>query len=273
MTLRIGHSPDPDDAFMFYALARGAEQDSGFAVEHVLADIETLNLRAMNGELEVTAVSAAAYPQFADRYWIMRTGASMGRGYGPIVVAKDSISDWKGKLVATPGLHTTANLLLSIHHPEVRREVVPFDEIPAAVLDGRVDAGVLIHEGQLTYQDMGLRKVSDFGALWEKETGGLPLPLGLDLVRKDLGRETAVRLSSLLRRSIEHALDNEEDALTYALEFGRGIERDVGRKFVRMYVNEDTLDMGEEGVAALRHLYGRAMECGLLERIPDLDLV
>jgi 1,4-dihydroxy-6-naphthoate synthase len=275
MTLRIGHSPDPDDAFMFYALARGAKQEEGFAVEHVLADIETLNVRAMNGELEVTAASAAAYPQFADRYWIMRTGASMGRGYGPIVVARDPSppSDWSGMLVATPGLHTTANLLLSIHHPEVQREVIPFEEIPDAVLDGRVDAGVLIHEGQLTYQKMGLHKISDFGALWEKETGGLPLPLGLDLVRKDLGRDTATRISSLLRRSIEHALANEDDALTYALEFGRGIDRDVGRKFVRMYVNEDTLDMGDSGVAALRHLYRRAMERGLLDRMPDLDLV
>jgi 1,4-dihydroxy-6-naphthoate synthase len=170
-------------------------------------------------------------------------------------------------------LHTTANLLLSIHHPEVQREVIPFEEIPDAVLDGRVDAGVLIHEGQLTYQKMGLHKISDFGALWEKETGGLPLPLGLDLVRKDLGRDTATRISSLLRRSIEHALANEDDALTYALEFGRGIDRDVGRKFVRMYVNEDTLDMGDSGVAALRHLYRRAMERGLLDRMPDLDLV
>jgi 1,4-dihydroxy-6-naphthoate synthase len=275
MTLRIGHSPDPDDAFMFYALAHGVKQEEGIAVEHVLADIETLNLRAMKGELEVTAASAAAYPQFADRYWIMRTGASMGRGYGPIVVSRDPLGpyDWTGILVATPGLHTTANLLLSIHHPEVRREVIPFEEIPQAVLDGRVDAGVLIHEGQLTYQEMGLHKVSDFGALWEKETGGLPLPLGLDLVRKDLGRETATRISTLLRRSIEHALQNEDDALTYALEFGRGIDREVGRKFVRMYVNEDTIDMGDDGVAALRHLYRRAVDRGLLDRVPDLDLV
>ena len=275
MTLRIGHSPDPDDAFMFYALARGAKEEEGFAVEHVLADIETLNIRAMKGELEVTAASAAAYPQFADRYWIMRTGASMGRGYGPIVVAKDPIGpyDWTGIVVATPGLHTTANLLLSIYHPEARREVIPFEDIPVAVLDGSVDAGVLIHEGQLTYQEMGLQKISDFGTLWQKETGGLPLPLGLDLVRKDLGRATATRISSLLRRSIEHALANEDDALTYALEFGRGIDRDIGRKFVRMYVNEDTLDMGDAGLLALRHLYRRAVDRGLLDRVPALELV
>jgi 1,4-dihydroxy-6-naphthoate synthase len=275
LTLRIGHSPDPDDAFMFYALAREVERGDGITVEHVLEDIESLNRRAMHAELEVTAVSAAAYPALADKYWIMRTGASMGRGYGPILVAKDAITerDLTGMLVATPGLHTTANLLLSIYHPEVRRDVVPFDEIPSAVLEGRVDVGLLIHEGQLTYGEMGLRKIVDYGAIWENETRGLPLPLGLDLVRKDLGRDTAVRLSTPLRRSIEHALANEDDALTYALGYGRGIDREVGRKFVRMYVNEDTLDMGEPGVAALKHLYGRAVERGLLDAIPPLDLV
>jgi 1,4-dihydroxy-6-naphthoate synthase len=275
LTLRIGHSPDPDDAFMFYALARGAEQEEGLAIEHVMADIQSLNERALRAELEVTAASAAAYPALADRYWIMRSGASMGRGYGPIVVAKNPITerDWSKTLVATPGLHTTANLLLSLHHPEVQRVVVPFEEIPFAVLDGRVQAGVLIHEGQLTYDAMGLCKIEDYGVAWEEETGGLPLPLGLDLVRKDLGRECAERISSLLRRSIAHALANEDDALTYALEFGRGIDRQVGREFVRMYVNEDTLDMGDEGVAALRHLYGLAVRRGLLDRIPDLELV
>ncbi len=275
LTLRIGHSPDPDDAFMFYALAREVERIDGIAVEHVLEDIESLNVRAERAELEITAVSAAAYPAFADRYWIMKTGASMGRGYGPILVAKEDLDpdELAGKLVATPGLKTTANLLLSIYHPEVRRVVVPFDEIPDAVLDGRADVGLLIHEGQLTYGSMGLRKIADFGTIWEKETGGLPLPLGLDLVRKDLGRETAVRLSGILRRSIEHALAHEDDALTYALEYGRGIDREVGRQFVRMYVNDDTLDMGEAGVAALQHLYRRAVDRGLLDSIPPLDLV
>lgn len=274
-TVRIGHSPDPDDAFMFYALAREAERVGGISVEHVLEDIESLNVRALRGELEVTAASAAAYPELADRYWIMRTGASMGRGYGPILVAREDLhpNDFDGKLVATPGLRTTANLLLSIYHPNVRREVFPFDEIPDAVLDGRADIGLLIHEGQITYAELGLRKIADYGTIWEKDTGGLPLPLGLDLVRKDLGRDQAVRLSTMLRRSIEHALANEDDALTYALDYGRGISREVGRKFVRMYVNEDTLDLGEPGLAALRHLYGRAVERGLLERIPPLDLV
>jgi 1,4-dihydroxy-6-naphthoate synthase len=274
-TLRIGHSPDPDDAFMFYALAKEVEGVEGLEVEHVLEDIESLNRRALSGELEVTAVSAAAYPEIAHLYWIMRTGASMGRGYGPILVAREPIDpgDLAGRTVAIPGEKTTANLLLAIHCPGVERVTTAFDRIPDAVLDGRADVGLLIHEGQITYAELGLHRVLDFGRIWEEETGGLPLPLGLDLVRRDLGRETAERISATLRRSIEHALANEDDALDYALEFGRGISREVGRRFVRMYVNEDTLDLGEAGLAALRHLYSRAREKGLLEEIPDLELV
>jgi 1,4-dihydroxy-6-naphthoate synthase len=241
----------------------------------VLEDIESLNRRALAAELEVTAVSAAAYPALADKYFVMRTGASMGRGYGPILVSRDPVDPAAigGKTIAVPGLRTTANLLLSIYCPSVRREVVAFDRIPDAVLDGDADLGLLIHEGQLTYRDLGLAKVLDFGEVWAEDTGGLPLPLGLDLVRRDLGRATAERLSRLLRKSIEHALAHEDDALTYALEFGRGVSREVGREFVRMYVNDDTLDMGEEGVAALRHLYRRAREKGLLDEVPELDLV
>jgi 1,4-dihydroxy-6-naphthoate synthase len=244
-------------------------------VEHVLEDIESLNRPAATAELEVTAVSAAAYPGLADLYWIMRSGASMGRGYGPVLVAREQIdpSDLAGRRVAVPGLQTTANLLLGIWCPGVEREVVAFDAIPDHVLDGRADVGLLIHEGQLTYAELGLRKILDFGTLWQEETGGLPLPLGLDLVRKDLGRETAARISATLRRSIEHALAHEDDALTYALGYGRGIGREIARRFVRMYVNEDTLDMGEEGLAALRHLYARAREKGLLDRVPHLELV
>jgi len=275
MTLRIGHSPDPDDAFMFYALAREVEKIEGMEVEHLLEDIESLNLRAETGVLEVTAVSAAAYPACEHLYFVMRTGASMGRGYGPVLVAREPMEfeELEGKTVAVPGLNTTANLLLSIYGPDVKRTVVEFDRIPDAVLDGDVDVGLLIHEGQLTYTELGLHRVLDFGKVWERDTGGLPLPLGLDLVRRDLGRETAELISATLRRSIEHALANEDDALTYALEFGRGISREVGRRFVKMYVNEDTLDFGEDGLAALRHLYGRAVEQGLLDEVPELDVV
>jgi len=275
LTLRIGHSPDPDDAFMFYALAKEVEGIDGIEVEHVLEDIESLNRRAATAELEVTAVSAAAYPSLADKYFVMRTGASMGRGYGPILVTREPIDPAaiEGKTVAVPGLQTTANLLLSIYCPPVERAVVDFDRIPDAVLEGDADVGLLIHEGQLTYGELGLHKILDFGDVWAKDTGGLPLPLGLDLVRRDLGREMAERISTTLRRSIEHALANEDDALTYALEFGRGISREVGREFVKMYVNEDTIDMGEPGVMALRHLYRRAQEAGQLDEAPELDLV
>ena len=274
-TLRIGHSPDPDDAFMFYALAERVKEMDGLEVEHVLEDIESLNVRARTGELEVTAVSAAAYPSVADRYFVMRTGASMGRGYGPILVAREPLDPDAigGMTVAIPGLGTTANLLLSIYSPAVERVVVDFDRIPDAVLDGRADIGLLIHEGQITYADSGLHRILDYGEVWEKDANGLPLPLGLDLVRRDLGREMAEAISRTLRDSIAVALEHEDDALTYALEFGRGISRDVGRRFVKMYVNEDTLDMGEPGLAALRHLYGRAVEHGLLDAVPEIDLV
>jgi 5,8-dihydroxy-2-naphthoate synthase len=275
LTLRIGHSPDPDDAFMFYALAREVERTGGFEVEHVMEDIESLNVRALAAELEITAVSAAAYPGIADKYFVMKTGASMGRGYGPILVAREPMTpeQMKGKLVAVPGLRTTANLLLSIYSPEVERVVVDFDAIPDAVVNGDADVGLLIHEGQLTYAGYGLTKILDYGEVWAKDTGSLPLPLGLDLVRRDLGRDLAVRFSTTLRNSIAAALQNEDAALEYALEFGRGVDRETGRKFVKMYVNEDTLDMGEPGLAALRHLYTRAMEKGLLDAMPDIDLV
>jgi 5,8-dihydroxy-2-naphthoate synthase len=275
LTLRIGHSPDPDDAFMFYALAREVEKTGGFAVEHVMEDIESLNARARTAELEITAVSAAAYPAIADRYFVMRTGASMGRGYGPILVAREPMApaDVAGKLVAVPGLQTTANLLLSIYSPPVKRVVVDFDRIPDAVAEGEADVGLLIHEGQLTYASYGLHRILDYGEVWEDDTDGLPLPLGLDLVRRDLGRELAGRISDTLRSSIARALENEDAALDYALEYGRGIDRETGRKFVKMYVNEDTLDMGEPGLAALRHLYTRAVEKGLLAEVPEIDLV
>jgi 1,4-dihydroxy-6-naphthoate synthase len=275
LRLRIGHSPDPDDAFMYHALAERLARDDRFEIEHVLADIETLNVRARAAELEVTAVSAAAYPELEPHYWIMRSGASMGRGYGPLLVAREplSLERLAGRRVAIPGHATTANLLLRLHCPEVERAIVPFDEIPAAVARGDFELGLLIHEGQLTYGRQGLVKILDFGELWAAETKGLPLPLGLDLVRRDLGRETATRISGLLRASIAHALEHEDEALAYALRFGRGIDAELGRRFVRMYVNEDTLDMGEEGRAALEHLYERARACGLLERVPTLTLV
>jgi 1,4-dihydroxy-6-naphthoate synthase len=273
--LRVGHSPDPDDAFMFYGLASGAVKIRSFAIEHVLEDIESLNRRAAARELEVTAISAHAYPRVADAYAILATGASMGRGYGPVVVATKpmTLADLKGKRVAIPGPWTTAALLLAIYAEGYEPVPVVFDRIPEAVISGAVDAGVLIHEGQLTYASMGLTKVADFGELWQAETGGLPLPLGLDVVRKDLGPELCAEINTGLRASIEYARAHLEPAIDYALTFGRGLDRGLGKKFVGMYVSEDTVDMGEPGREALRLLFKRGAERGMLPEVPELVVV
>ena len=263
--LRFGHSPDPDDAFMFYGFAQGAVTVREHPVKHVLEDIESLNRRAVRGELEITAVSAHAYGHLTGRYWAMRTGASVGRGYGPIVVSREPIelAALRERSVALPGEGTTAALVFGLYAPPCQARQVAFDRILDEVREGRVDAGVIIHEGQLTFEDYGVHKVADLGVLWREETG-LPLPLGLDVVRADLGDELARDVCKALRRSIEYAYENEEDALTYALEFGRGLDRELGRKFIRMYVNDDTLDIGKEGEAALRLLHKRGAERGFL---------
>jgi 1,4-dihydroxy-6-naphthoate synthase len=272
--LRFGHSPDPDDAFMFYGLATGAVRVRDYEVQHVLEDIESLNRRAQTAELEITAVSAHAYARLSDRYWVMRTGASVGRGYGPLVVAREaaSLADLAGRRVALPGAWTTAALVFVLYAPECKIVQRPFDAILGDVASGRVDAGVLIHEGQLTFADHGVRQLADLGQLWQAETG-LPLPLGLDVVRADLGRPLADEVSRALRASIEYARAHEDDALDYALRYGRGLERELGRRFVNMYVNGDTLDLGDEGERALAALYHRAVERGILERAPVLVFV
>jgi 1,4-dihydroxy-6-naphthoate synthase len=273
-TLKIGHSPDPDDAFMFCALAKGAVRIRDYQIEHILEDIETLNRRAVKGELEVTAASAHAFLDLADRYWILATGASMGEGYGPVVVAKRPMSkdELRGKRVAIPGEKTTAALLARIFLPEFEPVVRPFDRIFEAVSRGEAEAGVLIHEGQLTYGREGFHKVEDFGERWREETG-LPLPLGLDLVRKDLGRELAGEINTALRKSIDWAYQNEDQALSYALQFGRGLEKELGRRFVRMYVSELTQDMGAPGEQALAELFSRAERVGAIGKAPPIELV
>ena len=275
--LRFGHSPDPDDAFMFYGFAAGAVTVAGHRVEHVLEDIESLNRRAQSAELEITAVSAHAYAGLADRYWVMRTGASVGRGYGPIVVARadgpvTALADLAGRAVALPGAGTTAALVFALYAPQCRAVQRPFDAILADVAEGRADAGVIIHEGQLTFADHGVRKLADLGERWREDTG-LPLPLGLDVVRRDLGRPLAEAASRALRASIEYARAHPEEALDYALRFGRGLKRELGRRFIDMYVNADTLDLGEEGERALGALYERAAARGLIERAPRLEIV
>jgi 1,4-dihydroxy-6-naphthoate synthase len=274
--LRVGHSPDPDDAFMFFGLARGAVTIAGHRIEHVLQDIQSLNELASEGAIEVTAISAHAYPRVADRYWVMRCGASMGLGYGPIVVARPgelaSSEALAGRRVAIPGELTTAYLVARLYLPAFEAVPVAFDRIPEAVLEGRVDAGLVIHEGQITYGEMGLEKLADLGEVWLSDTG-LPLPLGLDVVRKDLGRELAGEISTALAASIEHAFRNEDEAVEYALGFGRGLDRKKARRFVLMYVNEYTRDMGEEGLLALETLLGRAAAAGLVPPMARIELV
>jgi 1,4-dihydroxy-6-naphthoate synthase len=272
--IRVGHSPDPDDAFMFYGLASGKVKVDGINIEHVMEDIQSLNERAMRAELEVTAISAHALAHVADRYWIMRTGASMGEGYGPIIVAKNysRLEELRGKLIATPGKLTTANLLFKIYTDGIANVDMPFDQIIDAVLAEKVDAGLLIHEGQITYQQMGLQKVVDFGEVWAKDSGGLPLPLGLDVVRKDLGEDLARRLSNALQASIHYGYQHQDESIPYALQFGRGIDVNLGARFVKMYVNEVTIDMGERGQQALQLLYDRAFAKKLIPIRPEVGL-
>ena len=274
-TLRIGHSPDPDDAFMYYALAMGKVTIEGYRPQQVLEDIQSLNQRADKGELEVTAISAAAYPQVARSYRILACGASVGRGYGPLLLSTSSISpaDLESKRIAIPGEQTTAYLLLRIYLQRPFQPVVlPFDAILDAVKGGQVDAGVIIHEGQITWEEQGLHSVMDLGKEWSDETG-LPIPLGLDMVHRRLGEEGAKRVGQALKASVYYALTHEEDALDYAIKYGRGIDRETCRRFVSMYVNRDTLDMGEEGKRALSTLYRRAYESGLIPATPRLDVV
>ena len=272
--IRIGHSPDADDAFMYYALAHGKVRVGNYEVQHVMEDIESLNMRALSGELEGTAISAGAYPQVADKYRIMSVGSSIGRNYGPMVVARSDRADTslQNARVAIPGTYTTAYLLLRLYAEGFEAVPIDFDKIMPAVQNGEVDAGLLIHEGQVTYSDEGLVKLLDLGEAWGQDTG-LPIPLGLDMVRRDLGEEMAVLMAESLRDSIQYAFDHEDEALDYAIKFSRGIERETCRRFVRMYVNDDTLDMGEEGKRALETLYSKAVERGIIDAVPPIDLI
>ena len=272
--IRIGHSPDADDAFMYYALAHGKVRVGNYEVQHVMEDIESLNQRALSGELEGTAISAGAYPQVADKYRIMSVGSSIGRNYGPMIVARSDRADTslQNARVAIPGTYTTAYLLLRLYAEGFEAIPIDFDKIMPAVQNGEVDAGLLIHEGQVTYGDVGLVKLLDLGEVWGQDTG-LPIPLGLDMVRRDLGEEMAVLMAESLRDSIQYAFDHEDEALDYAIKFSRGIERETCRRFVRMYVNDDTLDMGEEGKRALETLYSRAVERGIIDAVPPIDLI
>ena len=280
-TLRFGHSPDADDAYMFYGFHTGRAAIAGCQVEHVLEDIQSLNRRALErADLEITAVSAHAFAHLADRYAVLACGASMGLGYGPVVVAcaPRPLASLAGERVAIPGPLTTAALLLGLECPGCVPVEVMFDRIPEVVRRGHTDdgapvaAGVIIHESQLTYAAEGLVKVLDFGELWDARDR-LPVPLGLDVVRRDLGPELMRAVSAGFRASIQAALDHEEEAIRYALRFGRGLDVPQGKRFVHMYVNELTLEMGDRGRRSLETLYARAAAAGLIPAVPALEVV
>ncbi len=266
--IRVGHSPDPDDAFMFYAMTQGKIPLPGFQVEHVLQDIETLNQRAVTGELEGTAFSLHAYAYCATHYKILTSGTSMGDGYGPIIVARQSITpaELRRVTIAIPGKLTTAAMVLGLYAGPVQTVILPFDRILDAVRTGRVAAGIIIHEGQLTYAGHGLHKIVDLGVWWQ-ETTGLPLPLGVNGVRRDLPEETQQALARLMRESIAYALAHRDEALTYAQQYGRGLDRPRADQFVGMYVNHWTEECGPRGREAMEQLLARAHAAGLL---PDL---
>jgi 1,4-dihydroxy-6-naphthoate synthase len=275
--IRLGHSPDPDDAFMFYALAEELIPTDGFRFEHVLRDIETLNTWAREGRLEVTALSVHAYAYLSDRYRLLPHGASMGERYGPIVVAREPIdpAELPRRRVAVPGALTSAFLQLQLAVGRIDEPViVPFDRVLDVVEAGEVDAGLVIHEGQLTYARQGLECLLDLGEWWHELTGGLPLPLGANAVRRDLDEgDTMARLSRLLRASIAYGLEHRAGALAHAERFGRGLDRELADRFVGMYVNERTLDYGEDGRAAVAELLRRGAEAGLIDRRVRVDFV
>ena len=272
--VRIGHSPDSDDAFMFYALAKGIIPTGNFNFIHVIEDIESLNKRAINGELEVTAISVHAYAYVADKYALLPCGASIGDRYGPIIVAATPMQpeELQGKTIAIPGTMTTAYLTCRLFLPNFTYKIVPFDGILNAVVQKEVDAGLIIHEGQVTYSDAGLHKIVDLGEWWYDQTG-LPLPLGANAIRKDLGRDKTRQISDLLKASIQYALEHRAEALDYAMTYARGIKEDLTDKFVGMYVNDYTLDYGEKGRAGVRRLLEWGYQAGVIKNEVEVEFV
>ena len=272
--IRVAHSPDSDDAFMFYALSKGLIDTGDIRYVHELQDIETLNQRALRGELEVTAVSIHAYSYLTERYALLPHGASMGDRYGPRLVAREPMSgeSLRGRRIAVPGPLTTAALVLRMYQPDFVAVTMPFDQIEDAVERGDVDAGMLIHEGQLTYGDRGLHLVADMGEWWYEQTK-LPLPLGGNVIRKDLGYPLIRTISSHLRASIAYGLSNRTIALDYAMGFARGLDRGKADEFVGMYVNEWTLDYGERGRRAVRTLLQKGVEAGIIDRQVTVEFI
>ena len=272
--IRIAHSPDSDDAFMFYALAKGKLDTGGVQVTQVMKDIQTLNREALEGKYEVTAISFAAYPHVKDKYKLASCGSSMGDNYGPKVVARDgvTIDDLKNMTVAIPGKMTTAYLLLQMWCPGLKVEEVPFDEIIEQVLAGKFGAGLIIHEGQLTYARDGLNKIVDLGEWWHSETG-LPLPLGGNAVRKDLGEAGMSEAADIFKRSVVYSLEHRAEALEYALGFARDMTTELADEFVKMYANERSVDCGDLGREAVRKLFAMGYEKGLYDELIEPEFV
>lgn len=272
MLIKVAHSPDADDAFMFYALAKGKIDTGEYEFEHVLKDIQTLNQDALNGTYEVTAISFHAYPAVSDKYALMTCGGSIGDGYGPIIVTSQEVSleELRHIEIAVPGKLTTARLVLKLFLPEAKETFLNFDAIIPAVKNGQVEAGVIIHEGQLSYSREGVYKAIDLGQWWQNKTG-LPLPLGGNVIRRDIPNRH--KIAELLKSSIIYSLEHEDEALDYALSFGRGLEREEARKFVRMYVNDYTIDIGENGKKAVELLLKKGFEAGLLDKDVKVDWI
>lgn len=276
MQIRVGHSPDPDDAFMFYALAKDKIDTGRYRFTHEMADIESLNRRAESGELEVSAISLHSYPYVKDRYALLSCGCSMGDGYGPMVIARQPMTpdELRNKVIAIPGERTTAFLALRMCMANIpfRHRIVMFDEITAAVKNGDVDAGLIIHEAQLTYKKMGLSLVVDLAEWWRERTD-LPLPLGGNVVRRDLGEKAMHEVAALLKASIQYSLDHRAEAVEYALEFGRDLDRDLTDRFVGMYVNDWTLDYGERGRKAVRRLLAEGHAAGIVPDAGEIEFI
>jgi 1,4-dihydroxy-6-naphthoate synthase len=272
--IKLAHSPDSDDAFMFYALATHKLSTPGYKFTHILSDIQTLNEAALSETYDVTAVSFAAYPWLRDKYILLDCGASFGEGYGPIVVASKSLKkeELDGKRIAVPGLKTTAYLALKLFEPNFEAVVMPFDKILDAVQKGLVEAGLLIHEGQLLFPQLGLHRVVDLGLWWQEQTG-LPLPLGGNAVRRALGPAVGRQIAKTIRESVQYGLEHREEALNYAMQFARDMEAELADKFVGMYVNKWTLGYGERGKRAVKELVTRGTKAGLLPAPPTVEFL
>ncbi len=272
--LRIGHTPDMDDAFMFFAMAEGKIPMDGIAVEHVIEDIHTLNERARKAELDLTAISVASFPMVSTDYWMMSVGSSVGQGYGPVLISRtpQSLQALRGCRIGVPGLHTTACVLLQMALPSCVPVAMAFERIPEAVQQGEVTAGVVIHEWQLTYQDAGLLPVMDLGMWWQQQVK-LPLPLGVNVIKKSLGVQTARRAAALLKASLLYGFAHQEEAIAYAMRYGRGTDAVRATQFINMYVNEESLAISHPCREALREFFKRAAVTGLIPRVPPLEII